>query len=220
MSFLGRVVFLAASVTIATIGALGQLGSLMRGNLLEISRSIGRKEVSALIQDAVGDLDIDQERSFVACSGPDVVYDTNYLNELLKNTTTAINSRLTNELAFSDSKRNLAYRFEVPLGLAYNNAYLVHFGPSIPVLYELIGDFRTSLSTVVDSFGINNAMVKLLISITFQTQVVLPFVGDKTEFSYEIPVAINIIKGEVPFDLSGTKEIAGVSSIEGSYSKI
>lgn len=192
----------------------------MRRNLLEISHNIGRKEITSLIQTAISEVAIDQDKNFVQYGDDEIFYDTNYLNDLLKNTTSNINERLSDTLSFPGRGKNLAYRFEVSIGLAYNNAFMSHFGPSIPVLYELMGDFKTSLSTTVDSFGINNAVIKLLMNISFQTQVILPFVGDKVEFNYEAPIAINIIKGDVPFNITGSEEIAGVNSIQGSYSKL
>lgn len=88
--------------------------------------------------------------------------------------------------------------FEVPTGIVFNNSLLYNIGPKVPVRLSLIGDIVSNVETEVTNYGINNALIKIIIKISVVEQVILPFASDKITVSTNVPVAIKLIQGEVP----------------------
>lgn len=88
--------------------------------------------------------------------------------------------------------------FEVPTGIVFNNSLLYNIGPKVPVRLSLIGDIVSNVETEVTNYGINNALIEIIIKISVVEQVILPFASDKITVSTNVPVAIKLIQGEVP----------------------
>ena len=63
---------------------------------------------------------------------------------------------------------------EIPFGLTTGSSLLSNIGPKIPVKISLIGDVSTNFSTEVVEYGINNALLKVLVNISVTTRVILP----------------------------------------------
>lgn len=88
--------------------------------------------------------------------------------------------------------------FEVPTGIVLNNSLLYNIAPKIPVRLSLIGDIVSNVDTKITDYGINNALVEIIIKISVVEQVMLPFASDKITVSTNVPVAIKLIQGDVP----------------------
>lgn len=88
--------------------------------------------------------------------------------------------------------------FEVPTGIVFNNSLLYNIGPKVPVRLSLIGDIVSNVDTEITNYGINNALIEIIIKISVVEQVILPFASDKITVSTNVPVAIKLIQGEVP----------------------
>ena len=65
---------------------------------------------------------------------------------------------------------------------------LYNIGPKIPVKLSLIGDVSTGFSTEVVEYGINNALLKLMIDIKVDTKIILPIISDKLTIECSIPI--------------------------------
>ena len=87
---------------------------------------------------------------------------------------------------------------EVPLGIITNSSLLNNLGPKIPVKLSLVGDVSTGFSTEVTEYGINNALLKLMIDIKVDTKIVLPIVSDTITIDCSIPISIKVIQGKIP----------------------
>ena len=103
--------------------------------------------------------------------------------------------------------------FEVPTGIVFNNSLLYNIGPKVPVRLSLIGDIVSNVETEITNYGINNALIEIIIKISVVEQVILPFASDKITVSTNVPVAIKLIQGEVPNyylqgDTSGTNVLS------------
>lgn len=88
--------------------------------------------------------------------------------------------------------------FEIPLGVVTNSTFLYNLGPKIPVKLSLVGDVSTGFSTEIEEYGINNALLKVMIDIEVDTQIILPITSNKMTIDCSIPIAIKVIQGKIP----------------------
>lgn len=87
---------------------------------------------------------------------------------------------------------------KVPLGYALKNNILAYFGPEITVKMEPIGRIHTSYESTFESAGINQTRHKIYINMVTNPKIVLPLQSREVEVKHQIPIADNIILGEVP----------------------
>lgn len=88
--------------------------------------------------------------------------------------------------------------YEVPSGIIFNNSLLNNIFPKIPVKMDLIGNIFCRLNTDIESYGINNALIKVNIGVEVEVKILMPFVSSSTKIQANIPVVIKIIEGNVP----------------------
>ena len=88
--------------------------------------------------------------------------------------------------------------FEIPSGVVFNNIILANIGPKVPVKLNLTGDILTNISTKVTDYGINNAVVEVIVNVEVYEQVILPFTTTRITINTDIPIAIKLIQGEIP----------------------
>lgn len=105
----------------------------------------------------------------------------------------------------SKIKKGIIY--EIPTGIIFNNALLSNIGPKIPVKLHLIGDILVSVSTKVNDYGINNAIIELDINIVITEQMVLPFSMKEIKVEESIPIAIKLIQGSIPNYYSSNNDL-------------
>lgn len=103
--------------------------------------------------------------------------------------------------------------YEVPSGIAFGNSILYNIGPKIPVKISLIGDIVSNIDTKITSYGINNALIEIIVNISVVEQVMLPYASKKVTVSTNVPVAIKLVQGNVPNyylsgDVSGSKVLS------------
>ncbi|WP_297517402.1 sporulation protein YunB [uncultured Clostridium sp.] len=87
---------------------------------------------------------------------------------------------------------------KVPIGYALQNNILAYFGPSITVRMEPIGRVKTSYESSFESAGINQTRHKIYINLETNLKIVLPLQSREVIVKHQIPIAENIILGEVP----------------------
>lgn len=95
-----------------------------------------------------------------------------------------------------DLKKGIIY--EIPSGIIFKNSLLSNLGPKIPVKINLNGDVTTNVITKVESYGINNALIKISINIKVYMQVIIPFTSKEIIVSTDIPVVMKLVEGSVP----------------------
>ena len=115
--------------------------------------------------------------------------DTIKLNELA--TKVAIEAQ-------NDIKEVGSVGVKVPIGYALKNNILAYIGPTITVKMEPIGRIKTSYESLFESAGINQTRHKIYINLETNLKIVLPLQSREVEVKHQIPVADNIILGEVP----------------------
>jgi len=87
---------------------------------------------------------------------------------------------------------------EIPLGIVTDNSLLTNLGPKIPLRLSFTGEVESYISTSIDEYGINNALITIFVNIDVSEQVILPIESKKITVSQKIPIAIKIINGVVP----------------------
>lgn len=150
------------------------------------------------------------------------------VNRFLTKTTSVVSDNLTNlekgnidEISFLD-KENFNYKklkngviSEIPMGIITNNVFLSNLGPKVPVKLNLIGNVVSNVETKVRNYGINSALVEIIVKVEVSEQVIIPFQTKTIKIVNEVPVSIKIINGNVPnYYLNGSmSERSNVLSI-------
>lgn len=94
--------------------------------------------------------------------------------------------------------------YEVPSGVVFGNAFLANAGPKIPVKIKYSGNVGLDVKTKVKSYGINSALIEVYVYIEVTQRTILPFQSKDIKLTSEIPIVMKVIKGAVPYYLSGT----------------
>ena len=211
-SYFGRTVFLVLSLTAAVIGLFSEMKRSVTDDFLGYAAMQGKSICYEAVYDCVSDLKIDS--GFIVNEEDGYTYDATAINGYLATASQKVFANVKKSLAGSD---NNIYMF--PLGLALNNPLLTRIGPEVPVTFRLIGDIGLNFVSDVTSFGINNALVKLILKVDVATKVTVPLASDINSFSVDIPIYVKVIEGEVPNFIYGTNNIAGVVKVYGTEVK-
>lgn len=173
-----------------------------------INDAISKKVVNELTLDNLFLITKDDNGEIVSIDFNSII-----VNKVLTTTTSAViqnlkyieQGRIT-ELDLSDNiiveydekllKKGIFY--EIPLGVVFENSFLSNLGPKIPVKMNLIGSIISGVETKVTNYGINNALVEVYIHLQASIQVVLPLISDRIKVETDIPVAIKLIRGNIP----------------------
>ena len=88
--------------------------------------------------------------------------------------------------------------YEIPLSRFTNNIFIGNIGPKIPVKFNIVGDAHSNIKTNVKEYGINNALVEIIVNISVTERVIMPFISKKVDISVDVPISIKLVKGEIP----------------------
>lgn len=86
----------------------------------------------------------------------------------------------------------------VPLGSALGVKFLAGFGPRINVQIIPIGAVNAGFETEFESAGINQTRHKIFLSLRTTVSLIIPTGSRKVEVISTVPIAENIIVGQVP----------------------
>lgn len=86
----------------------------------------------------------------------------------------------------------------VPLGSALGVKFLAGFGPRINVQIIPIGAVNAGFETEFESAGINQTRHKIFLSLRTTVSLIIPTGSRKVEVLSTVPIAENIIVGQVP----------------------
>ncbi len=108
--------------------------------------------------------------------------------------------KLSNETLsiYDNDKLKNGIIYEIPTGMIFNNIFLNNLLPKIPVKIDLIGNMFCRLSTDIESYGINNALIKVNIVIEVEVKILLPLMSSSEKIEASIPIVMKIIEGDVP----------------------
>lgn len=94
--------------------------------------------------------------------------------------------------------------YEIPSGVIFGNAFLSNVGPKIPVKIKYSGNVGLDVKTKVKPYGLNSALIEVYVYIEVTQRTILPFQSKDIKLTSEIPVVMKVIKGNIPYYLSGT----------------
>ena len=122
-------------------------------------------------------------------------FDSMIVNRLLSSISLNIENKMSN-------LDNVSYN--IPFGIIFKNAFLNNLGPHIPVKLKLVGSIVNDIDTKITNYGINNALIEVYVHITVNIKVVLPLISDNISVELSVPIALKLIRGNVPQYYSGT----------------
>ena len=205
-----------AVFTFTTLIGIWVVNSKIKPTITRYSESQTKKIATLVINDAIktevaGKTDINEIIKTVPNgeSAPMIQFDTKKINEILARTTDAIQSNIQDaeqgELSKLEKLSNVKLKkgsdgivYYVPLGLATKNAFLTSMGPKIPVEFDIVSDVETDVVPKVESYGINNALVKVVIKATVSVQTIAPFSSKIATVTTHVPLAMGVVQGQVP----------------------
>ena len=131
------------------------------------------------------------------------------VNKFLTKTTSVVSENLKklekgniNDIPFidNDNYKNLKNGVisEIPMGIISNNVLLANLGPKVPVKINMVGNVVSNIETKVSNYGINSALLQVIVKVEVEEEVIIPFVTKNIKVINEIPVAIKVINGSVP----------------------
>lgn len=130
---------------------------------------------------------------------------TEEANKIMVDVVTKIQNSI-NKIEFKDNllkKHNKNIYMKVPLTL--NSGPLISsLGPKVPVKLDFYEQVLASIDTEVTNYGINNALIKIYLTIDLEQKIYIPFKNDKFKRSYRVLLSAKMTNGTVPSFLGGT----------------
>lgn len=173
-----------------------------------VSKAINSRTSSVLdVNDIIVDLPSETEGMITT------KFNTEIINQVRAETQTLVKEYLeqaeNGELSHLPSLDNVEYDvgrmeagdgivFFVPLGQAANIPLIGNLGPKIPIRFHIIGNVHSDVESTIEEFGINNAIVKVDIKLEVNVQIIVPFASKAATVEQRIPVAIGLVRGNVP----------------------
>lgn len=206
-------------ILIITLILINKIGKIINVKLMDYAEVEANKVSKTIINYAVNDIvmnDLKTDALFTTLQNKNgdiqaIDFDTGNVNQLLNDISQNILKyfRLlekgdTEDIDFvkrvlpGSHKIEDGIIMEIPTGLITGNSLLSNVGPKIPVKISMIGDLESSVSTSVDKYGINNAIITINVNIDVSEQVILPMHTKKITISNKIPIAMKVIQGIVP----------------------
>lgn len=126
------------------------------------------------------------------------IYVQNYLEQLESGTIEELELSKTVLSSYDLEKLKKGVIYEIPSGIVFNNSLLSNLGPKIPVKINLNGDVITDIKTDVQSYGINNALIKVSANVKVYMQVIIPFKTKEIVVEANVPIVMKLVEGNVP----------------------
>lgn len=101
--------------------------------------------------------------------------------------------------------------FYMPLSQAANIPLIGNLGPKIPIRFHVIGNVHSEVTSSIEEYGINSAYMSVGIHIEVNVQIIVPFASKTTTVTQDIPVAMGLVRGDVPSVYSkGGEEVPSI----------
>lgn len=208
------VMLIIITIIISVIAVFSYIGKHITPIIINYAEKQAKKIAIVVITKSLDNdvMNINSEDLFTT-NGTDTDYNTAELTNLLKKISLNVRSYLrkleqgeVSDLGLSDSnyinvdekqlKNGVIY--QIPTGIIFNNGLLSNLGPKIPVKLSLVGDISLDIISDIKEYGINNAIIQLSVNIKVTEQVILPFSYNQITVETNIPLAIKLVRGDVP----------------------
>lgn len=206
-------------VLVVSFIVINKIGNIINVKLMEYASVEIRKVSTTIINYAVNDAvvnDLETEGLFTTSQNKNgdiqtIDFDASNVNKLLNNVSQNILSYFNMIEEGNISNLDFVKRIlpgshniekgiimEIPTGVITGNSLLANIGPTIPVKISMIGDLESNISTDVEKYGINNAIITVNVNVVVSEQIILPMYSKKITISNKIPIAMKVIQGVVP----------------------
>lgn len=166
----------------------------------DIAKNINMDDLFITIKDANGniksiDFNSSKVNNILAYTTTSVEQNLKYLEKGNINKLDLNNIMLSN---IDEEKIKKGIIYELPSGIIFNNVLLSNILPKIPIKIGLIGNVFSELYTDIQSYGINNALIKININVEAEVKILLPFISSREKIETNIPIVMKLIEGNVP----------------------
>ena len=87
---------------------------------------------------------------------------------------------------------------DISLGNVRGSTLFANVGPTIPIKLSFLGQVNADVDIRTKEYGINNILVKTYLVVRVKEQVSMPITSRRKDIVIRQPIAIDIIKGEIP----------------------
>ena len=100
--------------------------------------------------------------------------------------------------SYFEGKYGKGIIYEIPFHLFSDNVLYSGFGSKIPVKFSVIGDIKGKISSEIEEFGLNNALINLNLVLDISSRVNVPLSSEIVLTKVSIPLYSKIFTGEIP----------------------
>ncbi len=203
ISFLCRIVTTLLLVSILTINFFSFFGNRLKSHYLSVASLQADKVASLISLNSVSSLMKNNysQVSFIIDTN-DLVFDTNKLNDLLKDSVNLVYQEIKKveegTSSYFEGKYGKGIIYEIPFHLFFDNVLYSGFGSKIPVKFSVIGDIKGKISSEIEEFGLNNALINLNLVLDISSRVNVPLSSEIVLTKVSIPLYSKIFTGEIP----------------------
>lgn len=122
-----------------------------------------------------------------------VIVNTKEVNSIMSKTLEVINDlflQIENGIALNE--------LILPLGVVISDTLFQNMGPNIKIKVRPVGSYKVDLITSAESFGINNSILQVLLTLQIDFITIIPFNSQVISVDLNIPLVIEFIQGVVP----------------------
>lgn len=87
---------------------------------------------------------------------------------------------------------------DVSIGSLRKSTLFANVGPTIPIKLLFGSQLKTNVDVEVNTYGINNAIVKVYFLVEIDEQITMPLSSERKKIKIKKPVAVDIIQGQIP----------------------
>lgn len=127
-----------------------------------------------------------------------VDFDNYKVNSVLSNLNKYILDKLNNNSLNNNLYDNNDGIYSIPFYIFSNNILLKNLGFKMNFKVKTIGNLESNIKTEVLSYGINNSLIKMYISVKVNMLAVLPFTTSNISVNTDVLVLTKIINGSIP----------------------
>ena len=194
----------------------------------KISLAIINKSISPALNDKINSDELFHTQISSDGSIQTIDFNSIVVNQILDSATTLIhkNMKLLEEGKIEEIGSDFGLQYSdlehlrkgivanIPIGIIYNNPLLSNLGPKIPIRIRYMGNLDGNITTKVNQYGINNALVEIGIHLEMTAMILLPFPSGVRKMTWDIPVIVKIIQGNIPnYYSNGFNTNSGIMTI-------
>ena len=99
--------------------------------------------------------------------------------------------------------------YKIPFSSIFGNSLIGGLGFDIPIRYRFIGEISHQIDSMVEEYGINNALLKIELQVNVKTRILVPLITKEKEITTNVPLLVKAIQGKIPDYYLGTNVIGG-----------